>query len=48
MDELVDKAKFYLNNDAVRQEIAAKGRERCLKSGYDNDSMIAKVLKQIR
>lgn len=40
MDELVDKMELYLNNEMARRMIAGKGRERCLKSGYDNDSVL--------
>lgn len=46
-EELVSKAKFYLANDAARQRIAASGRERCHRSGYDTDSVLARVLKEI-
>ncbi len=33
-DELREKARFYLKNDRLRGQIAARGRERCLRSGY--------------
>lgn len=33
--ELVDKARYYLANDAARRRIAEAGRLRCIKSGYD-------------
>ena len=49
--ELVEKARFYLNNDALRQEIARRGRQRCVQSRYSwADQMKrdwATVLKQI-
>ena len=32
--ELVGKVRYYLENDALRREIAARGHERCLRSGY--------------
>ncbi len=35
VDELVDKARFYLQNNTVRQRIAQAGYQRCLRSGYD-------------
>lgn len=47
-EELVDKARFYLANSAVREKIAMAGRVRCLRSGYDNDSIIGSVLKEIK
>lgn len=34
-DEMVDKIRFYLRHDKVRQQIAQRGHERCLRSGYD-------------
>jgi spore maturation protein CgeB len=30
-EELVEKIKFYTNNDAAREEIAKRGQERCLR-----------------
>jgi len=33
-EELVDKVRFYSQNETVRQRIAAAGRQRCLSSGY--------------
>ena len=35
IDELIDKAKFYLLNDHIREKIAIAGKNRCLNSGYD-------------
>ena len=32
--ELVEKARFYLENEELRCEIARRGRERCVSSGY--------------
>lgn len=32
--ELVDKVRFYTQNETARQRIAAAGRQRCLSSGY--------------
>lgn len=44
-DEMLSKARFYLDNDAARERIAAMGRMRCLSSGYDTDSVIKKILR---
>lgn len=36
-DELVRKARHYLEHDDLRREIARKGRERCVRSDYSWD-----------
>lgn len=46
-DELLDKAAYYLENEASRRSIAAKGRERCLTGGYDTDTVLNKVIDQM-
>jgi len=46
-DELASKANFYLSHEAPRQRIARRGRERCHRSGYDTDSVLARVLNEI-
>lgn len=46
-EELVSKARFYLDHAAARQRIAARGRERCHRSGYDTDSVLDFILKEI-
>lgn len=45
--ELLTKIKNYLRNDDIRIRIAANGLKRCLKSGYDNNSMVKKVLNYL-
>lgn len=45
-DELVDKARFYLEHDSLREKIAAAGRARCINGGYDYGSRMALMLKQ--
>jgi spore maturation protein CgeB len=45
--EMVSKAKFYLENEALRSRIAERGRERCRRSGYDTDSVLSRILKSI-
>ncbi len=44
LEECADKAYYYLNHPRQREEIAAAGRARSVRSGYDNDSQLARVL----
>jgi hypothetical protein len=42
--ELIDKVRYYLANDSIREKIAIAGRERCLRSGYDYTSRLLAML----
>jgi len=44
-EELVDKARYYLEHDAERERIAAAGRARCLASGYNNRDHMSRMLQ---
>jgi len=44
-EELVDKIKFYLKHNELRNKIAEAGMLRCMKSKYDNKNLISKMLK---
>lgn len=46
-EELVDKARFYLANEIAREKIAQAGHKRCINSGYDNDSIIARIMNEL-
>lgn len=46
-EELTDKIRFYLENEALREKVAANGYARCLKSGYSYKSLMSKVLNQL-
>lgn len=43
-EEMLDKCKYYLKNEALRQKIASAGRQRCLESGYSNDELLKQAL----
>lgn len=47
VEECADKAKFYLARPDLREAIAARGRERAVRSGYDNDTQLARVLNRL-
>ena len=45
--ECAEKAQYYLQHQELRQAIAARGRERALLSGYDNDTQLAGALLRL-
>ena len=46
-DQLLEKVKFYLKNNELRESIAENGYKRCLSSGYSNRKTIQRVFKKI-
>jgi spore maturation protein CgeB len=46
-EELIDKTKFYLRNDRLRQQIAFAGHQRCITSGYSNHDRIKVMLEKV-
>lgn len=46
-DELRDKIKRYLNDEAARARIAAAGHRRAITSGYDNDTQVRRILEKL-
>ncbi len=44
-EELIDKIRYYLQQDAERARIARAGRQRCLSSGYSNTDRLQSMLK---
>jgi spore maturation protein CgeB len=46
-EELGDKIRFYLANDAARGRIAAAGRARCERSGYSDAHQLRRVLARV-
>lgn len=47
VEECAEKCRFYLNRPDLREAIAARGHERAIRSGYDNDTQLARVLNQL-
>lgn len=47
VEECADKARFYLDRPDLREAIAARGRERAVRSGYDNDTQLARILNRL-
>lgn len=47
LDECADKCRFYLDRPDLRQAIAGRGRQRAIRSGYDNDSQLARILNRL-
>jgi len=46
-EELTDKVRFYLANEAVRERVAAAGLRRCLVSRYSYRDRLISVLQQM-
>jgi hypothetical protein len=46
-EEMIDKVRFYLANDTIREAIARAGHKRCLRSGYDYTSRMRQMLEQV-
>jgi spore maturation protein CgeB len=47
LEECADKCRFYLDRPELREAIARRGRERAVRSGYDNDTQLAKILSRL-
>jgi spore maturation protein CgeB len=47
VEECADKCRFYLNRQDLREAIARRGRERAVRSGYDNDTQLARILRRL-
>ena len=47
VEECADKCRFYLNRPDLREAIAHRGRERAVRSGYDNDTQMARILNRL-
>lgn len=47
VEECADKCRFYLARPDLREAIAARGRERAVRCGYDNDTQLARILNRL-
>ena len=47
-DECLEKIRKYLPDEATREAIAKAGHERAVRSGYDNDTQVAKIVERLR
>lgn len=47
VEECAEKCRFYLGRPDLREAIAARGHERAIRSGYDNDTQLARVLNRL-
>ena len=48
VDELVEKIRRYLPDEAARKRIAAAGRARAERSGYHNDRQVRPIVERVR
>jgi hypothetical protein len=46
-DELLERVQYYLAHDEERHQIAAAGRERCLRAGYSYRERMAEILETL-
>jgi spore maturation protein CgeB len=47
LEECADKCHFYLDRPELREAIARRGCERAVRSGYDNDTQLTKILNRL-
>jgi hypothetical protein len=47
VEECADKARFYLPRPELRESMGRRARERAVKSGYDNDTQLARILNRL-
>jgi hypothetical protein len=47
IEECADKCRYYLSRPDLREAIAARGHERAVRGGYDNDTQIARILNRL-
>lgn len=47
LDELLQRIRYYLDNDAERSRIRQAGRERCIKEGFSYDARVSQILQEL-
>ena len=47
LEECAEKARFYLGRPELREAIGRRARERAVRSGYDNDTQLARILNRL-
>jgi spore maturation protein CgeB len=47
VEECAEKIRYYLGHPAERELIAQRGLERAVRSGYDNDTQLARVVARL-
>lgn len=47
IEECADKCRFYLSRPDLREAIVRRGRDRTVRSGYDNDTQLARILNRL-
>ncbi len=48
VEELIEKVRRYLPDEALRTRIASAGRARVLRDGYANDVQVARIMARIQ
>jgi hypothetical protein len=47
VEECAEKINYYLAHPAEREQIALRGWERAMRSGYDNDTQLSRILARL-
>jgi spore maturation protein CgeB len=47
IEELAEKVRRYLPDESARERIAAAGRARAARDGYDNDAQVGKIVERL-
>jgi len=47
VEECAEKIRYYLRHPEEREQVARRGRERAVHSGYDSDTLLARVIARL-